>query len=317
MLERRPYQDSPPRSGYHLSAGGRELAPVLHALRQWGDTWAVSAPPVTLLHHDHAFDAEWLCRTCHQPVDALELDPDVQQLGLGLRRPAGPVRRSRVKLSSADRRPPRFVSVRAIRWSVGPATGRIAIGRPVGGCSAWVRAARRRGGASSPVARVRQEARQLRLSVPSTGGALSKADSSSKMNAVCSAVYASARRCRAVRADRLHGDLGQPRPAPYGCCRRFITQADQLVGRSSDRATLTKNWLSIEKSDFAAVKPIAERMVADSNAKNADKVAADGEALSNAPNHSDTIATFMTSYGLTNCATLEQAGLISRRVRPA
>jgi DNA-binding HxlR family transcriptional regulator len=88
VLERRQYQDSPPRSDYHLSAGGQALAPVLHALRQWGDSWAVSAPPVTLLHHDHAFDSEWLCRTCHQPVDALELDRTSNNSGWGF---AGPL----------------------------------------------------------------------------------------------------------------------------------------------------------------------------------------------------------------------------------
>jgi DNA-binding HxlR family transcriptional regulator len=74
VLERRQYQDSPPRADYHLTERGRALEPVLHALRQWGDLWAVTAPPIVLLHQDHAFDAEWICRTCHQPADRLELD---------------------------------------------------------------------------------------------------------------------------------------------------------------------------------------------------------------------------------------------------
>jgi DNA-binding HxlR family transcriptional regulator len=74
VLERRQYQESPPRADYHLTARGRALEPVLHALRQWGDSWAVTEPPIGLLHHDHAFDAEWICRTCHQPADRLELD---------------------------------------------------------------------------------------------------------------------------------------------------------------------------------------------------------------------------------------------------
>jgi DNA-binding HxlR family transcriptional regulator len=81
VLERRQYQDSPPRSDYHLSDGGQALAPVLHALRQWGDAWAVSTPPVRLRHHDHVFDAEWLCRTCHQPADTLELDQAANNSG--------------------------------------------------------------------------------------------------------------------------------------------------------------------------------------------------------------------------------------------
>ena len=35
ILERRQYQASPPRHDYHLTAAGRELVPVMHALRDW------------------------------------------------------------------------------------------------------------------------------------------------------------------------------------------------------------------------------------------------------------------------------------------
>lgn len=44
VLERRPYQDSPPRSDYHLTESGRGLVPVLTALGQWGRDWAVDPP---------------------------------------------------------------------------------------------------------------------------------------------------------------------------------------------------------------------------------------------------------------------------------
>src|ERR1700761_2895834 len=53
VLEQRPYQDSPPRLGYYLTAAGRDLVPVLQALLQWGDTWAVAEPPLRVRHHDH------------------------------------------------------------------------------------------------------------------------------------------------------------------------------------------------------------------------------------------------------------------------
>ena len=39
ILERRPYSTTPPRSGYHLTAAGRDLLPVLQGLLQWGDRW--------------------------------------------------------------------------------------------------------------------------------------------------------------------------------------------------------------------------------------------------------------------------------------
>ena len=50
VLERRQYGATPPRSGYHLTASGRDLLPVLQGLLQWGDRWVADAPPV-VLHH--------------------------------------------------------------------------------------------------------------------------------------------------------------------------------------------------------------------------------------------------------------------------
>ncbi len=73
VLERRQYQDNPPRSGYHLTASGRGLLPVLEALRQWGDRWAVQMPPVRAEHtgagHElHEVVGQWRCRTCGDTV---------------------------------------------------------------------------------------------------------------------------------------------------------------------------------------------------------------------------------------------------------
>ncbi len=64
VLERRQYQDSPPRADYHLTPAGRALAPVLQSLLQWGDDWAVTSPPVTLRHRDHDFHGVWTCAEC-------------------------------------------------------------------------------------------------------------------------------------------------------------------------------------------------------------------------------------------------------------
>ncbi|WP_191832949.1 winged helix-turn-helix transcriptional regulator [Pseudomonas fluorescens] len=36
LLERRPYQDNPPRHEYHLTEAGRELRPVILTLMSWG-----------------------------------------------------------------------------------------------------------------------------------------------------------------------------------------------------------------------------------------------------------------------------------------
>ena len=51
ILDRRPYSDAPPRSEYVLTDKGRDLWPVLDAMRQWGDRWqAPAGPPVEVVH---------------------------------------------------------------------------------------------------------------------------------------------------------------------------------------------------------------------------------------------------------------------------
>ena len=85
----------------------------------------------------------------------------------------------------------------------------------------------------------------------------------------------------------------------------FISEAEALVGQSADKAELTAKWISFEKSDFAAIKPIAQRMVDASKAKDSAKVKKIGAELDAAPNHSEAMARFMTTYGLTACANLE------------
>jgi DNA-binding HxlR family transcriptional regulator len=36
LIERKPYNEHPPRLEYHLTAKGRSLRPVMKALREWG-----------------------------------------------------------------------------------------------------------------------------------------------------------------------------------------------------------------------------------------------------------------------------------------
>lgn len=88
VLERRAYQDSPPRSDYHLTRAGRELAPVLHALLEWGDRWAVDNPPVTIKHHDHRLRGRTICVTCGERVYERDVSRKVNAAGWDV---AGPV----------------------------------------------------------------------------------------------------------------------------------------------------------------------------------------------------------------------------------
>ena len=56
VIERQQYSEHPPRHEYHFTEAGRELFPVMLALSQWGDRWAVDTPALT---HRHS---------CGQPV---------------------------------------------------------------------------------------------------------------------------------------------------------------------------------------------------------------------------------------------------------
>ena len=69
LVERRRYSEHPPRFEYHLAEAGRDLFPVMVALREWGDKWAVDQPAVQILHDcGHPLKADPACRHCGRPV---------------------------------------------------------------------------------------------------------------------------------------------------------------------------------------------------------------------------------------------------------
>jgi DNA-binding HxlR family transcriptional regulator len=73
ILERGQYQSSPPRHDYRLTAAGRELVPVLRALRAWGDRW-VDTPPLRLEHRGHPVRTRVTCATCGERVRGGDLE---------------------------------------------------------------------------------------------------------------------------------------------------------------------------------------------------------------------------------------------------
>ncbi|MFD5189995.1 winged helix-turn-helix transcriptional regulator [Streptomyces sp. NPDC058357] len=113
VVERRPYNERPPRYEYHLTDSGRDLAPVIRALLDWGDRWVREDRPVVMLHepdadtddpgdgpgngqadgradgpahaqaptHAHDLDATWICRTCGEEVVMNTLTVDVRAPG--------------------------------------------------------------------------------------------------------------------------------------------------------------------------------------------------------------------------------------------
>ena len=83
VLERRAYQDRPVRYEYVLTDKGRDLWPVLTALRQWGDRHAApDGPPVKVVHRSCGKAAELVmtCAHCGERVGPR----DVRAHGHGL-----------------------------------------------------------------------------------------------------------------------------------------------------------------------------------------------------------------------------------------
>lgn len=83
VVERRPYQERPTRFEYHLTDAGRELGPVLQALRTWGDRWVVDEPPMTFRHSacGHELSSAVTCLHCGKPLRAAEMIPESRAAG--------------------------------------------------------------------------------------------------------------------------------------------------------------------------------------------------------------------------------------------
>jgi DNA-binding HxlR family transcriptional regulator len=71
VFERIAYNEHPPRFDYVLTDQGRDLWPVVVALRQWGDRWrAPDGPPLQLVHGECGHIAELVpvCAHCGDVV---------------------------------------------------------------------------------------------------------------------------------------------------------------------------------------------------------------------------------------------------------
>jgi DNA-binding HxlR family transcriptional regulator len=85
LLERRPYEERPPRHEYVLTEKGRAFYPVLAAMWRWGSDWLWeegSEPTVALYDRESG-------RAIHpQVVDETTGEPiDVRRIRVGARRP--------------------------------------------------------------------------------------------------------------------------------------------------------------------------------------------------------------------------------------
>ena len=76
ILERRQYQEHPPRFEYRLTQKGLDLYPVVVALMEWGDRYTTSAgAPVVLAHRTCGHDVVPVlaCPHCGDKVTARDM----------------------------------------------------------------------------------------------------------------------------------------------------------------------------------------------------------------------------------------------------
>ncbi len=71
LIERRLYQEGPPRYEYHLTELGKSLSPVMNVLRDWGDTHLAGpeGPPIRFRHTcGEVFHPQVVCAACGGPM---------------------------------------------------------------------------------------------------------------------------------------------------------------------------------------------------------------------------------------------------------
>ncbi|MGE0723711.1 MAG: winged helix-turn-helix transcriptional regulator [Alphaproteobacteria bacterium] len=82
VLERRRYQDRPPRHEYRLTAKGLDLYPALIALSRWGDRWLGEGfpPAVRAVHKPcgRRLKPQTICAACGEPLSAHDVDATIE-----------------------------------------------------------------------------------------------------------------------------------------------------------------------------------------------------------------------------------------------
>lgn len=76
VFEKVAYSEHPPRFEYRLTPKGRDLWPVLTAMRQWGDHYAApDGPPLEVLHKacGEMVQAMMTCSHCGEPLTARDV----------------------------------------------------------------------------------------------------------------------------------------------------------------------------------------------------------------------------------------------------
>ncbi|MFL6238889.1 MAG: winged helix-turn-helix transcriptional regulator [Actinomycetes bacterium] len=75
VVRRHVYSERPPRHEYWLTEAGRELRPVIMALKQWGDDHLMTEPLPLVLEHScgEEFRPRTHCAACGEQIDGPSL----------------------------------------------------------------------------------------------------------------------------------------------------------------------------------------------------------------------------------------------------
>jgi DNA-binding HxlR family transcriptional regulator len=73
LVTRRRYSTHPPRDEYVLTDKGRELFPVVTALRRWGTRHYLADAALVHTECGHAIELQPICPHCEREVDPAEL----------------------------------------------------------------------------------------------------------------------------------------------------------------------------------------------------------------------------------------------------
>jgi DNA-binding HxlR family transcriptional regulator len=79
IFEARPYGPSEARYEYQLAQPGRDIFPIVVALRQWGDKYLAgeNGPAIVFKHIacGNEADPQLVCRACGEPIDVGDIMP--------------------------------------------------------------------------------------------------------------------------------------------------------------------------------------------------------------------------------------------------
>lgn len=78
ILRREAYSERPPRYEYRLTEKGRDLWPVIVAIKQWGDRWLIDGDSPVAIEHKNCGQVtrvEMTCACCGEPMQARDAIP--------------------------------------------------------------------------------------------------------------------------------------------------------------------------------------------------------------------------------------------------